>query len=272
MAFIRRGARAAAWVALWATAAACAAQAATESHMLGNGMQVIVKPDHRAPVVVSMLWYKVGSVDEVNGTTGVAHVLEHMMFKATRTVPTGDFSRLIAAAGGRENAFTSPDYTALYEMLQKSRLPLALRLEADRMENLVMSRQEFAKEIKVVMEERRWRTDDRPRELVYEHLMATALEAHPYRNPIIGWMNDLEHMRVEDARQFYERWYAPNNVILVVVGDVKPQEVFDLTERYFGPLKPKPLPERKPQDEPPQLGIKRLTVKAPAELPYVLMA
>jgi zinc protease len=201
-----------------------------------------------------MLWYKVGSVDEFNGTTGVAHVLEHMMFKGTKSVPSGEFSRLIAAAGGRDNAFTSRDYTGYFQMLHKSQLPLALKLEADRMTNLVLSPEEFAKEIKVVMEERRWRTDDRPRSMVYEQLMAVALRAHPYRNPIIGWMNDLENMRVEDAREFYQRWYAPNNVILVVVGDVKPQEVFDLAQRHFGGIRPRTLPERKPQEEPGQAG------------------
>jgi len=257
---------------LWAGAVAIAAPSVTEEHALANGMRVIVKPDHRAPVVVSMVWYKVGSVDEFNGTTGVAHVLEHMMFKGTRSVPAGEFSKLIAAAGGRENAFTTRDYTSYFETLQKKRLPLALRLEADRMANLVLSQDEFAKEIRVVMEERRWRTDDRPRALVYEQLLATALEAHPYRRPIIGWMNDLENMRVEDAREFYHRWYAPNNAILVVVGDVIPQEVFDLAEQQFGGIKPQALPQRKPQQESPQLGIKRLTVKAPAEQPYVLMA
>ncbi|MEK6592051.1 MAG: pitrilysin family protein [Pseudomonadota bacterium] len=253
-------------------AAGAIAQTNVVEHALPNGMRVIVKPDHRAPVVVSMLWYKVGSVDEFNGTTGIAHVLEHMMFKGTKTLPGGEFSRLIAAAGGRENAFTSQDYTGYFQTLHKSQLPLALRLEADRMTNLVLLPEEFAKEIKVVMEERRLRTDDRPRAMVYEQLMATALRAHPYRNPIIGWMNDIENLRVEDARVFYERWYAPNNVILVVVGDVKPQEVFDLAQRHFGGIKPRPLPVRKPQEEPEQLGIKRLTVKAPAELPYVLMA
>jgi len=156
-------------------------------------------------------------------------------------------------------------------MLQKSQLELALKLEADRMTNLTLSPEEFAKEIKVVMEERRLRTDDRPRSMVYEQLMATALTAHPYRNPIIGWMNDLENMRVEDARDFYRQWYAPNNVVLVVVGDVEPEQVFALVEKYFGGIPQRPLPARKPQDEPPQLGAKRITVKAPAELPYVSM-
>jgi zinc protease len=241
-------------------------------HRLANGLRVIVKPDHRAPVVVSMVWYKVGSVDEVSGTTGVAHVLEHMMFKGTRAYPGGEFSRLIAAAGGRDNAFASRDYTGYFQTLHKSQLPLSFKLEADRMVNLVLSEEEFAKEIKVVMEERRWRTDDRPRAMVYERLMASALMVHPYRNPIIGWMTDIENMRVDDAREFYRLWYGPNNAVVVVVGDVVPREVFELAERYFGGIKPAALPPRRPQEEPPQLGMRRLTVKAPAELPYVLMA
>lgn len=239
---------------------------------LANGLRVIVKPDRRAPVVVSMVWYRIGSVDEKNGVTGIAHVLEHMMFKGTKTVGAGEFSRLIAAAGGRENAFTSRDYTAYFQTLHKSALPLSLRLEADRMANLVLSPEEFAKEIKVVMEERRWRTDDRPQSVVYERLMANALIAHPYRNPIIGWMSDLEHLSVADTRAFYDTWYAPNNATVVVVGDVVPDEVFALAEQYFGPIPRKVLPPRKPQDEPPQFGLKRLTVKAPAEQPLVMMA
>lgn len=249
-----------------------AAAADTAEHQLENGMRIIVKQDRRAPVAVTMLWYGIGSVDEVSGVTGVAHVLEHMMFKGTNTVPPGEFSKLIAAAGGRDNAFTSKDYTGYFQTLHKSQLPLALKLEADRMANLVLTDEEFAKEIKVVMEERRWRTDDRPRSMVYERLMATALATHPYRNPIIGWMSDLESMTAQDARRFYDEWYAPNNAILVVVGDVVPREVFDHAREHFGALPRKALPPRKPQVEPPQLGIKRLTVKAPAELPYVLMA
>jgi len=264
--------RAAAVAALWAGFSACAAPTATEVHTLANGMRVIVKPDHRAPVAVVMLWYRVGSVDEFNGTTGVAHVLEHMMFKGTKSVPAGEFSRTIAAAGGRENAFTSQDSTGYFQTLHKSQLPLAMKLEADRMVNLVLAPEEFAKEIKVVMEERRLRTDDRARSIVYEQLLASALSAHPYRRPIIGWMNDLENMRVEDAREFYQRWYAPNNAILVVVGDVDPKQVFTLAEQQFGSIATKVLPERKPQEEPPQIGIKRITVKAPADQPYVLMA
>jgi len=239
---------------------------------LANGLRVIVKPDRRAPVVVSMVWYRIGSVDEQNGVTGVAHVLEHMMFKGSKTLGPGEFSRLIAAAGGRENAFTSRDYTGYFQTLHKSALPLSFRLEADRMANLVLSPEEFAKELRVVMEERRLRTDDRPQSIVYERLMAAALTAHPYRNPVIGWMSDLENLSVTDTRAFYDHWYAPNNATVVVVGDVAPAEVFALAEKYFGALPRKTLPPRKPQDEPPQLGLKRLTVKAPAEQPYVLMA
>ncbi len=244
----------------------------TAERKLENGMRVIVKTDQRAPVVVVMVLYQVGSVDEVNGATGLAHVLEHMMFKGTASTPAGEYSRAIAGAGGRDNAFTSNDYTGYFAVLQKSRLELALRLEADRMANLTLSPEEFAKEIKVVMEERRLRTDDRPRALVYEQLMATALTAHPYRKPVIGWMNDIENLRVEDTRDFYRKWYAPNNATLVVVGDVEPDDVVALAQKYFGPIPARALPERKPQEEPAQLGLKRVSVKAPAELPYVLMA
>jgi zinc protease len=239
---------------------------------LENGLRIVVKTDRRAPVVVSMVWYRIGSMDEQNGTTGVAHVLEHMMFKGTKAVPAGEFSRLIAAAGGRENAFTSGDYTGYFQTLHKSALPLSFRLEADRMVNLVLDREEVAKELKVVMEERRLRTDDRPQAVLYERLIASALTVHPYRNPIIGWMNDLEHLTIDDIRTFYDKWYAPNNATVVVVGDVVPAEVFALAEKYFGVIPRKALPSRKPQVEPPQLGVKRLTVKVPAELPYVLMA
>ncbi|WP_173069397.1 M16 family metallopeptidase [Sulfurimicrobium lacus] len=241
-------------------------------YKLANGLKVVVKEDPRAPVVVSQIWYRAGSMDEVNGTTGVAHVLEHMMFKGTRKVPAGQFSKIIAEAGGRENAFTSHDYTAYFQQLQVDKLPLAFKLEADRMANLALTEREFSKEIKVVMEERRMRTDDNPQSLVGEQLNALAFEAHPYHHPIVGWMNDLENMRVEDARTWYRTWYAPNNATLVVVGDVKHDAVFRLAQQYFGPLKPHALPSRKPQKEPLQRGIKKVTVKAPAKQPYVAMA
>ena len=248
------------------------AQAAVTDVTLDNGLRVIVQEDHRAPVMVSQVWYRAGSMDEFNGTTGVAHVLEHMMFKGTQTVPPGEFSRRIAAAGGRENAFTSRDHTAYFQQMQKDRLALSMQLEADRMANLVISDALFAKEIQVVMEERRLRTDDQPQSVVYERLMATAYQAHPYRRPIIGWMDDLSNMTGQDARDWYARWYAPNNATLVVAGDVKADEVIALARRHFGALPARALPPRKPQDEPAQLGEKRIVVKAPAQLPYLLMA
>ena len=250
---------------------AAGAFAQTSEYKLANGLRVIVKEDHRAPTVVSMVWYKAGSMDEFNGRTGVAHVLEHMMFKGTKAVPAGEFSKRIAAAGGRDNAFTSRDATGYHQQLHKSQLPLAFELEADRMANLVLSPEEYAKEIKVIMEERRLRTEDRAQGQVFEQMMATALIAHPYRAPTVGWMSDLESMTWQDARDWYDRWYAPNNATIVVAGDVNPPEVFALVDKYFGAITSKVLPERKPQDEPAQRGIRRIAVKAPAEQPSVLM-
>ena len=248
-----------------------ALSAETQEFKLANGLRIIIQEDHRSPVVVSQVWYKAGSIDEVNGKTGVAHVLEHMMFKGTKKVKAGQFSRLIAAAGGRENAFTANDNTTYFQQLEKSQLPLSMKLEADRMANLQLTDEEFAKEIKVVMEERRWRTEDKPQSVVNEQFNSVVYRAHPYGRPVVGWMNDLENMTAADAREWYKNWYAPNNAILVVVGDVKTQDVLKLAKQYFGPLKPHKLPERKPQTEPAQKGERRLIVKAPAELPYVQM-
>lgn len=242
-----------------------------ETFTLKNGLKLVVQEDHRSPVVVSQVWYRAGSMDEVNGKTGVAHVLEHMMFKGTKKIPAGQFSRLIAAAGGKENAFTSADYTCYFQQLEKSHLPLAFKLEADRMANLKLTRAEFDKEIKVVMEERRWRTDDNPQSKVSEVYQATAFQAHPYGRPTVGFMNDLENMTVEDAREWYNTWYAPNNATIVVVGDVKAKEVQKLAQQYFGQIKAKKLPARKPQIEPEQVGERRIVVKAPAKLPYLLI-
>ena len=247
------------------------AMAEIQEFKLTNGMKIIVQEDRRAPVVVSQVWYRAGALDEVNGKTGVAHVLEHMMFKGTKKVPAGKFSRQIAAAGGKENAFTGQDYTCYFQQLEKSHLPLAMKLEADRMVNLVITDAEFAKEIKVVMEERRWRTEDKPQSRVNEQFQSTAFKAHPYARPVVGWMNDLENMTAADAREWYRNWYAPNNATLVVVGDVKTADVLKLAKQYFGPLKPRILPMRKPQTEPPQMGERRLVVKAPGKLPYLAM-
>lgn len=258
-------------LALCMSTHAVLAQADIEQKTLKNGLKVIVQEDHRAPVVVSQVWYRAGSLDEVNGKTGVAHVLEHMMFKGTKKVPVGMFSRKIAAAGGKENAFTSKDYTCYFQQLEKSRLPLSFQLESDRMANLQITDAEFAKEIEVVKEERRWRTEDKPQSRVNEQFESSVYRAHPYGRPVVGFMNDLENMTADDAREWYRTWYAPNNATVVVVGDVKAQEVFALAEKTFGQLKAKPLPVRKPQVEPAQIGERRAIVKAPAKLPYFVM-
>ena len=249
-----------------------AAQPITNEFNLDNGMKVIVREDHRAPVVVVQVWYRVGGMDEFNGTSGVAHVLEHMMFKGTNDIPAGQFSKIISANAGRDNAFTNRDYTTYFEQLRNDKLEIALKLEADRMVNLNFSDEEFGKEIRVVMEERRLRTEDKAHSIVYEQLIANAYNAHPYGRPVIGFMNDLENMKAQDARDWYQRWYAPNNATLVVAGDVESNEVLRLAQQYFGSLKAQTLPERKPQTEPAQLGMKRIVVKAQAQLPYIAMA
>ena len=239
---------------------------------LANGMKVIVKEDRRAPSAVHMVWYRSGAMDEPDGVSGVAHVLEHMMFKGTAEVGPGEFNRRVAAVGGRDNAFTSRDYTAYFQQVPPARLGEMMALEADRMKNLVITDEEFARELEVVKEERRLRTDDKPRALVYEQLMATAFQSHPYRRPVIGWMPDLEGMRSEDARTWYRRWYAPNNAYLVVVGDVDHEAVFRDAARHYGTLEAADLPARRIPAEPQQRGPRHTVVKGPAELPYLAMA
>ena len=243
----------------------------THEMYLDNSLKVVVREDHRSPTVAHMIWYKTGSIDETTGTTGVAHVLEHMMFKGTKTLGPGEFSKKVAALGGRENAFTSNDYTAYFQQVEKSYLPEMMKLEADRMQNLVLSETEFNKEIKVVMEERRLRTEDQALGLLYEQFMATAFKAAPNRNPVIGWMNDLKNMTYLDAQNWYKKWYAPNNAILVVVGDVDPKEVFEIAKNTYGKVPKKSIEERKNQIEPEQKGLKRFTIKAPAENVVVMM-
>jgi len=243
----------------------------THETTLENGLKVIVKEDHRAPTVAHMVWYRTGSIDETMGTTGVAHVLEHMMFKGTKTLGPGEFSKKVAALGGRENAFTSNDYTAYFQQIEKSYLPEMMRLEADRMHNLVLSEEEFKKEIKVVMEERRLRTDDQASGLLYEQFIATAFNSAPNRNPVIGWMEDLKNMTYLDAQNWYKKWYTPSNAILVVVGDVEPKQVFEMAKNTYGKVPKQILEERKVQGEPEQKGVKRFSLKAPAENIVVMM-
>ncbi|MDR3212563.1 MAG: insulinase family protein [Azoarcus sp.] len=252
--------------------AALPAQANPFETTLDNGLKVVVREDRRAPSVVHMVWYRSGSVDEPEGVTGVAHVLEHMMFKGTRKVGNGEFSARVAALGGRDNAFTSRDYTAYFQQIPPAHLGKVMALEADRMKNLALTDDDFKREIEVIKEERRLRTDDRPRALVYEQLSAAVFQAHPYHHPIIGWMTDLETIRPEDARTWYKRWYAPNNACIVVVGDVDHETVFKLARQHYGALKPAKLPERRISNEPEQRGARAAVVRAPAELPYLAMA
>ena len=223
-------------------------------------------------MAVSQLWYRVGANDEVDTLTGVSHVLEHMMFKGTKTVPAGEFSRRVAAVGAKENAFTSKDYTVYFQQLASTALPLAFQLEADRMADLQIKDADFAKEIQVVREERRQRTDDQPTGVLLEQLYAQAITVNPARQPIIGWMDDLQRMQAEDLRRWYQRWYAPNNATLVVVGDVEPAAVFALAERTFGAVPTRELTPRVLPQEPVRQGMRRLTVKVPSKLIYVAPA
>ena len=239
--------------------------------VLDNGLKVVVREDRRAPIVTSQVWYRVGSSYEHGGVTGVSHVLEHMMFKGTEQRLPGEFSRIIAENGGDENAFTSRDYTAYYQNLAKDRLDIAFELEADRMRNLTLPAAEFAKELAVVQEERRLRTDDDPEALTYERFNAVAYAASPYRNPVIGWEGDLAGLTVEDMRDWYRQWYAPNNATLVVVGDVDTEAVFDLARKHFGPLQAEAVAAAKQRPEPAQPGEQRIQVKAPAKESYLLM-
>ena len=245
---------------------------ATTQFTLANGLTVIVKPDHRAPTVAHMLWVRVGSMDEVDGTSGVAHALEHMMFKGTPTVKAGEFSRQVAALGGQENAFTGADNTGYYQQIPASQLEAVMRLEADRFAHSQWPDDEFKREIEVVKEERRLRTDDSPHARLHEQAAAVTFLASPYRRPIVGWMSDLDAMTPNDVREFYQRWYVPGNAALVVAGDVEVAQVKKLAEKYYGPIAARPVPERKPRIEPEQIGQRRLDLKAPASQSYVSLS
>lgn len=247
------------------------AEIKAQERVLENGLKVLVKEDHRSPVVVSQVWYKVGSSYEPGGITGASHMLEHMMFKGTVKHPAGEFSKIIAENGGDENAFTSRDYTAYFQTMEKSRLAVSFELEADRMRGLHLLPEELKKELEVVHEERRMRTDDKPRAKAEEYFMALAFTSSPYRHPVIGWPSDIENYTVPDLQAWYERWYAPNNATLIVVGDVNAEEVFGMAQQYFGPVAKNTLQAIKPQTEVPQVGIRRMTLKVPAKLPYMLM-
>ena len=262
----------AASLAFIVSAALAQAPANIEQFTLSNGLTVIVKADRRAPTAAHMLWVRVGSMDEVDGTSGVAHVLEHMLFKGTATTLPGEFSRRVAALGGRDNAFTSRDATGYHQQIPSNKLEDVMRLEADRFANNQWPDVEFKREIEVVKEERRSRTEESPRALMSEAANAVTFTASPYRRPVVGWMSDLDAMTAQDARDFYQRWYVPGNAAVVIAGDVDVQEVRRLAEKYYGPIPMRPVPARKPRDEPEQTGIRRLDFKGVASQAYVSMA
>ncbi|MEW4983347.1 MAG: pitrilysin family protein [Cycloclasticus sp.] len=239
--------------------------------VLKNGLKVLVKEDHRAPVMVSQIWYKVGASYEHDGITGLSHVLEHMMFQGTDNLEPGEFSKIIAENGGRENAFTGADYTAYFQTMEASRLEVSIKLEAERMQKLKLQEKEFVKELQVVMEERRMRTEDKPQGQTYEYFKALAYTSSPYRNPIIGWMQDLADMTLTDLADWYKQWYSPNNATLVIVGDVQAERVFELAERYFGPIPQAVFKAVKKRVEVPQVGVRRSIIKQQAKVPYLLM-
>lgn len=242
----------------------------TQQFTLSNGLKVLVKEDKRAPIAVVMLWYQVGSADDPSGKTGISHVLEHLMFKGTKAYPMGIFSRTIASIGGQENAFTSTDYTAYFEKIAATHVPLALKLEADRMQHLILDATEFEKEMKVIQEERRMRTEDNPQALTFERFLAAAHLTTPYHQPVIGWMNDLKHLSIEDVRDWYRRHYAPNHATLIVIGDVRAKDIQAYAQQYFGRLEKRPPSHFKPQQEPPPLGKKTVEVHTRAQVPFLL--
>ena len=240
-------------------------------YQLENGLKVVVKEDHRAPVVMTQIWYRVGSADEPLDKGGISHLLEHMMFKGTTDVSSDDYERLIAKFGGVNNAFTSYDYTGYYELFPANRLPLALELEADRMKNLLFNEQEFVKEHQVVMEERRQRTDDNPLAKAYESFRLLALPDSPKGESVIGPMDELESITLTDLKDWYKTWYAPNNATLVVVGDVKPQEVLAQVKRYFGELPPSDLPKRPAVSQKGFRGYQQVDSEQAVQVPVLLM-
>lgn len=238
---------------------------------LENGLKILLLEEHKAPVVTVHIWYRVGARNEQPGTTGLSHLLEHMMFKGTSTVGPGQFSRIIKKNGGRDNAFTSEDYTGYFETFASDRVELALKLEADRMRGLLLNAKEIESEKKVVMEERRLRTDDDPVSALREAMEAIAFETHPYRQPVIGWMTDIERLAREDLVRYYNTYYAPNNAVLIVVGDFKSDELLPKIRQHFSSIPRAVDPPAVRAVEPEQRGERRVFLKKEAELPFVFM-
>lgn len=234
-----------------------------ETATLDNGMQVVVVPNHRVPVVTHMVWYRIGSADEPAGKTGIAHLLEHLMFKGTPAIPPGQFSKIVAAHGGNDNAFTGSDYTAYFQNVAKENLELVMRMESDRMANLRLDPKDVLTEREVVLEERRSRTDNDPAALLNERAEAILYLNHPYRNPVIGWAAEIAKLTPEDALEVYAKYYAPNNAILIVGGDVTLAEVMPLAKKYYGPIPRKETPVRLRPQEPPALTARRVELRHP---------
>ncbi len=258
--------------ALIFTTSAGAAAPATQTFDLDNGLQLLVRQDHRAPVVVVMVWYKVGSMDEPAGMTGISHMLEHMLFKNTKHLAPGDFSALVSRFGGRSNAFTFTDYTGYFQTYESSRLPMALELEAERMANLRIDEEEFAREVQVVLEERSQRTDDNPNRLAWERFSAVAYPGTGYAHPIIGWRNEIEQYSADQILNWYHRWYTPANATLVVVGNVDPEQVYQLAERFFGDLHAPAVPRRPRPVTLPDPGERQLDLTLPVQVPLLMKA
>ena len=246
-----------------ADAAAAGATFGSETFVLANGMEAVVIPNRRAPLVHHSVWYKVGAADEPPGKSGIAHMLEHLMFKGTPTTPDGEFSSVVARNGGDDNAFTGQDYTGYYQNIAVDRLELVMRLEADRMANLSFDDDDFATEREVVLEERRGRVDNRPGALLGEQVAAAQYLAHPYGIPTIGWEHEIRGWTPADARDFYRAHYAPNNAVLVVAGDVSAAELRPLAEATYGRVAARPVPPRVRPAEPPQRAARRLSMSDP---------
>lgn len=239
---------------------------------LPNGLRVIIREDHRAPLVLTQIWYGVGSADESGNLLGISHALEHMMFKGTTKVPQDEFTRLSRVFGGSVNAFTSANYTNYYQLYPTKYFPMALELEADRMQNLQLRQQDFDTEINVVMEERRQRTDDNPRNLAYERFKWIAYPTSHYRQPVIGLMKNLRNIQLKDLKEWYQKWYTPNNATLVIVGDVNPEAALKQVEKYFGGIAKKSTPDRNDVLEFDRLGYRQLEMSLPVQIPNLYMA
>ena len=234
-----------------------------------NGAKLIVEEDHSAPVAMVQIWLKVGGRDEVPGKTGLAHVFEHMMFKGSKKLAAGEYSKRISAMGGNDNAFTSTDFTAYFETVPASRVNEVIGMEAERFSHLALRDRDFQKEIRVIMEERRMRTEDDPNSRMFEELSAASLRLHPYRNPVIGWMQDLKKLTIDDVKAFYKQHYVPGNVVVVVVGDVDFKQLKKRVAATFGRIKARPVMPRFNPTEPEPFGPKRIVVKLPAQLPML---